>query len=171
MKTILTAAFLILWISSCTKDNINTSRFYGTWEIRFATGFGTSPSQNYEPGNGTYIELKPDGTINRYENAQPTSSETFRIVKKDITACKWSTSHYLAIEYGSGNYDQIRVNNDTLRIPTPPCWQDGGHRNLCKNEPVVSIHSRLRLLNVYLAAERKFKSGWINLSKLSIWGR
>lgn len=126
MKTILTAAFLILWISSCTKDNINTSRFYGTWEIRFATGFGPSPSQNYEPGNGTYIELKPDGTINRYENAILKSSKVFKITKRNITSCKWETTNYWAIEYESGNHNQIRLTQDTLTISTTPCWQDGG---------------------------------------------
>jgi hypothetical protein len=126
MKTILPLAALIIFVSSCKKENIEVRQFYGTWEIRSATGFGPSLSQNYEPGSGTYIELKPDGRINRYENATPTSSETFRIVKKDITACKWSTSNYLAIEYGSGSYEQIRVNGDTLRMSTPPCWEDGG---------------------------------------------
>jgi hypothetical protein len=126
MKTILRSTITLLIICSCKKDNINISQFYGNWEIRSSVSFYPSGSNFYEPGNGTYIELKPGGTINRYENATPTSSETFRIVPKDITACKWSTSNYLAIEYGSGRYEQIRINNDTLRISTPPCWEDGG---------------------------------------------
>ncbi len=126
MKNILLLAALIMLASACKKDNINTSQFYGTWGIRSSVSFYPSGSNFYEPGNGTYIELKPGGRINRYESAQPISSETFRIVKKDITACKWSTSNYLAIEYESGNYEQIRVNGDTLRISTPPCWEDAG---------------------------------------------
>lgn len=126
MRTILPLTFVLLFLNSCKKENIEVRQFYGTWEIRSSESFYPSGSVFYEPGNGTYIELKPDGTINRYENAKPTSSETFRIVQKDITACKWSTSNYLAIEYGSGSYEQIRVNGDTLRISIPPCWQDGG---------------------------------------------
>lgn len=126
MKTILSLAFLILFASSCKKDEINTSQFYGTWEIRSSESFYPSGSVFYEPGNGTYIELKADGTINRYENAILKSSQVFKITKRNITSCKWETTNYWAIEYESGSHNQIRLTQDTLTISTPPCWQDGG---------------------------------------------
>ncbi|GEM_PF-3474581 len=126
MKTMLLLTTLTLLLSSCKKDDINASQFYGTWEIRSAIST-MAPSIFYQAGNGHYIELKPDGTINRYENGNLLSSETFKISKKTIAECKLTTNEYLAIEYGSGRYDQIRHNKDTLTIATPPCMYDGGH--------------------------------------------
>lgn len=126
MKTILPLAFVLLFLNSCKKENVEGRQFYGTWEIRSSTSFEPFMQNSYEPGNGTYIELKADGTINRYENAILKSSQVFKITKRDITSCKWETTNYWAIEYESGSHNQIRLTQDTLTISTPPCWQDGG---------------------------------------------
>lgn len=126
MKTILPAALLIFFLYSCTKDKVQKHHFYDTWELRSSLSLEPPVWKSFEPGNGNYIELRKDGTMNRYENAVLKSSESFKIVKKDITACKWETTHYWAIEYESGSHNQIRLTQDTLTISTPPCWQDGG---------------------------------------------
>lgn len=127
MKTILSLAFLILLASSCKKERLE-SQLYGTWEIR--TSVHHEPgitTVSYQPGNGTYIELKTNGTINRYKNATQQSSETYKIVKKKITKCSWgSQKDYLAIEYESEYHEQIDVDGDMLKISTPPCLMDGG---------------------------------------------
>ncbi len=82
---------------------------------------------NYPSGNGTYIELKSDGTINRYKNATLQSSETYKIIKKKITKCNWgSQKDYWAIEYESEYHEQIDVDGDILKIFTAPCIVDGG---------------------------------------------
>lgn len=128
MKNILSLAFLILFASSCKKERLER-QLYGTWEIRTSVHHepGTT-TVNYQPGNGTYIELKTNGTLNRYENAVLKSSETFKIVKKNISGCESTQKKYWAIEYESEYDEQIDVDGDMLKISTPPCLMDGGLR-------------------------------------------
>ncbi len=126
MKNILLLALLIMFASSCTKEKIKR-QLYGTWELQ--SSVQNEPGRvtaKYQPGNGTYIELKPNGTINRYENAALRSSETFKIIKKKVTQCESPQENYWAIEYESEYDEQIEVDGDMLKLSTAPCLMDGG---------------------------------------------
>lgn len=124
------ACFILLaFISSCKKQQVDQPDFYGTWEIQSSISYSapSEPLQTYAPASGKYIDLRSDGTINWYKENKLERSATFQISKKNITGCKFNDlREYWAITYQNHHHHWIQLDNNTLTISTPPCWEDGG---------------------------------------------
>ncbi|MBZ4190144.1 hypothetical protein [Niabella beijingensis] len=118
-------SLMALAVISCTKEELSTERFYGSWRLLAFVTHGASSLPETYLGSGTYIELKSTGVLSQYTDGKMTATEKIKIERRTADCSEPKGQKYWALEYESGSHEAIKVDKDTLTIYTPPCLYDG----------------------------------------------